>query len=448
MHPSRFMHNEVEVETDVEATMRDGTVLRADIYRPTAGGPWPMLLVRTPYGKQDSDIVALLDPVLAVRRGYLVVIQDTRGRYRSEGQWVPLVHERDDGYDTVRWAARLPGANGRVGMYGPSYLGHVQWAALAARPPELVAAVPEFTWSDPEDGLVARGGARELGLLTQWSETVDYDLLSRGIDAGVLPRIAEGLVGLGAPTLTVAGWYDAFLQGSLDNYVGARESGHAAGLIVGPWSHNNQGSWIGETDFGVGADAKGIGGGGSLRSLELDWLDRYLKSGEAGPAAQLPVLIFVMGVNEWRRFDRWPPAAWEMSWYLRADGVLSESYPKARERVRTYRHDPADPVPTRGGALLLTDQYPAGVFDQCEVEGRSDVLVYTSEVLKAPLEVIGRVRAEVVVASTVPTTDLVVRLCDVDGEGVSRNITDGVLRVSDADAPAPASVCVFSISSR
>lgn len=159
--------------------MRDGTVLRADLRRPSSTGPWPVLLVRSPYGKQDPEILALLDQQAAVDRGYLVVIQDTRGRHRSDGCWQPLIHEQQDGYDTVRWAAGLRGCDGRVAMYGPSYLGHTQWAALLSGPPELVAAVPGFTWSDPYDGLVARGGARELGLVTQWSLTLGADVLHR-----------------------------------------------------------------------------------------------------------------------------------------------------------------------------------------------------------------------------------------------------------------------------
>lgn len=174
------MTTHAAIEFDAEATMRDGAVLRADVYRPApAGGPWPVLLARTPYGKQDPATLARLDPLAAVRRGYLVVVQDTRGRHRSQGDWQPLLHESDDGYDTVRWAARLPGANGRVGMFGPSYLGHTQWAALTARPPELLAAVPEFTWSDPRDGLLARGGAHELGLITQWTLGLGFDVLNR-----------------------------------------------------------------------------------------------------------------------------------------------------------------------------------------------------------------------------------------------------------------------------
>jgi uncharacterized protein len=443
----------VDVAIDVEATMRDGTVLRADVYRPPSGGPWPVLLVRTPYDKQDPDILALLDPQAAVRRGYLVVIQDTRGRYRSEGSWEPLIHESDDGYDTVRWAARLPGANGIVGMYGPSYLGHVQWAALIAQPPELAAIVPEFTWSDPYDGLVARGGAYELGLITQWSSTLGSDVLPRdhtGQPIGPpFPRIADGLASIAAPTLTVAGWYDAFLQGSLDTYTGARDTGHPAALIVGPWSHNNQTSHIGETDFGAEASAGDVYDGSSLLSMELDWLDRHLKplkpdhTTTPPPSSPLPpssppppILIFVMGINEWRHLDHWPPPAVDTSWYLHTNSTLSETAPQPDEPADTYRHDPNNPVPTCGGALLLTDEFPAGPFDQHSIENRSDVLVYTSEPLENPLEVIGRVRAHIVAASTAPSIDWVVRLCDVDTNGISRNITDGILRAATAHAVA------------
>lgn len=130
------------LEPELAATMRDGTVLRADVYRPPGEGPWPVLLARTPYGKQDPGVLAQLDPPRAAARGHLVVVQDCRGRFRSEGEWTPLAHEADDGYDTVRWAARLPGADGRVCMYGPSYLGHTQWAAAGAAPPNCWPPCP------------------------------------------------------------------------------------------------------------------------------------------------------------------------------------------------------------------------------------------------------------------------------------------------------------------
>ena len=461
------------VEFDVGATMRDGTVLRADVHRPEhGGGPWPVLLVRSPYDKRDPGILALLDPELAVRRGYLVVIQDVRGRFRSAGDWQPLVHEQDDGRDTVRWAARLPGADGRVVMYGPSYLGQAQWAALSADTSELIAAAPEFTWSDPCDGLLARGGADELGLITQWTLGLGRDLLRRrhagrpdesrrrlaeladalgrldtadGWDPLVLRRldlpvpaappirpVPDSLGRLTAPTLTVAGWYDAFLQGSLDNHVAARASGRPAALIVGPWSHNNQGRRIGGTDFGPTADAASMDRGSSLRTRQLDWFDRQL--GRPTPSAAPPVLLFVMGADEWRELESWPPPAVPTPFHLRAGGVLSAAPPEADEPADGYRHDPADPVPTRGGQILLTDAFPAGPLDQRPIEDRSDVLVYTGPVLADPLELIGRVRVHLGAGSTTSTADWVARLCDVGPDGVSVNITDGVLRAHHADA--------------
>ncbi|MEU0589524.1 CocE/NonD family hydrolase [Streptomyces sp. NPDC006132] len=120
---------EVQVEFDVPAEMRDGTVLRADVYRPGGSGPWPVLLSRLPYGKQLALAIAVLDPLAAARRGFMVVLQDTRGRFASEGEWEPWTHEESDGYDTVRWAAALPGSNGSVGMFGASYFGNTQWMA-------------------------------------------------------------------------------------------------------------------------------------------------------------------------------------------------------------------------------------------------------------------------------------------------------------------------------
>lgn len=463
---------EVETEFDLEATMRDGTILRADAYRPTRGGPWPVLLARTPYGKQDRDVLARLDPLGAARRGYLVLIQDCRGRFRSGGHWAPLAHESTDGYDTVGWAANLPGADGGVGMYGPSYLGHTQWAAIETQPPELRAAVPEFTWSDPDDGLVVRGGAYELGLVTHWSLTLGVNVLERRHAdnpaelvhlLGALHTALDGLatrtywelpadqaptlrrLGLpmptaghrpatraGIPTLTVAGWFDAFLQGSIDNHVRARDGGVPAALIVGPWSHGNQTNRIGETDFGTVADAAALADGGSLLAREMDWLDLHLRPQHAAVAPEPPVLVFVMGANQWRRFQAWPPESVDVPWYLRTGGRLSPDAPEPDSPPDAFRHDPSNPVPTCGGALLMAPEFPAGPHDQQHVEDRDDVLVYTSEPLRAPFEVIGRVRVRLVAESTASSTDWVARLCDVDTDGVSRNITDGILRTHQA----------------
>lgn len=509
-----------------EAAMRDGTLLRADLYRPAYGtGPWPVLLARGPYGRRDPGILARLDPPAAARRGFLVVVQDTRGRFGSDGDWEPLVHEYDDGYDTVRWAAGLPGCDGRVVMYGPSYLGHTQWAAITAAPPELAAAVPEFTWADPRDGLVARGGAAERGLVVQWTLGLGREVLRRGLTdvttglAGVFrgaaagggrPGTSGGLAaalaeltaaenrlaagewdppvlralprpgrpggpplhavpadhtGLRTPTLSVAGWYDAFLQGSLDNHIAARAAGHRAALIVGPWTHEDRTGRTPAHDFGPAAGEAALAGGPSLRERTLDWLASVLagipgcgtllpytaeppepataSTHPGGPApaprprrpsAGPPVLVFVMGADEWRPLDRWPPPATPTAWYLRAGGALSPVPPGDGEPPAAFRHDPADPVPTLGGALLLTRDYPAGPYDQRPVEARDDVLVHTGPPLTAPLEVMGRVRARLAVAADGGPADWVVRLCDVAPDGTSRVLTDGVLRTPAAGA--------------
>jgi uncharacterized protein len=465
---------------ELEATMRDGMVLRADLYRPSGLGPWPVLLARTPYGKKDPGVLARLDPARAADRGYLVIIQDCRGRFSSEGQWRPLAHEEADGYDTIVWAASLPEANGRVGMYGPSYLGHTQWAAIAAGAPQLLAAAPEFTWSDPHDGLITRGGAYELGLMTHWTLTLGYNVLERrhaGSPAELRRRLTEldsALANLtthtywelppaaplrrlalptpisprpdsrpcpAVPTLIVAGWFDSFLQGSLDNYARLRENGTPAALIVGPWSHGNQTSRIGETDFGAAANAATLDATASLLDRELDWLDQHLKHGPPSTASrdlEPPVLLFLMGANEWRRLPIWPPESVQTSWYLHADGSLAPHSPTTSSPPHTLRHDPDNPVPTHGGALLLSDEFPAGQFDQRQIEQRDDdVLVYTSAPLQAPLEVVGRVLLHLTAESSAPSSDWIARLCDVDPNGVSRNITDGILRTSPAHATCP-----------
>lgn len=484
----RHTHPGIDIRIDLEATMRDGTVLRADAYLPGGGGPWPVLLARTPYGKQEPGVLARIDPAAAAGRGYLVIVQDCRGRFRSDGQWHPLRHEGADGFDTVRWAAGLPGANGRVGMYGPSYLGYAQRAAMAARPPHLYAAVPELTWADPHDGLITRGGAFELGLMAHWTLTLGFDVLERryadrpaelrghtavlsaalddlatrtywelparelpalrrlGLPSPVsadppatrddrtTPSPVEPPPHAGIPALTVAGWFDSFLQGSLDNYVSACRAGTPAALIVGPWTHTDQTGRIGDADFGAGAGTAGIEGGASLLARELDWLDRHLKpavpsaSTPAPSAPEPPVLLFVMGVNQWRRLDAWPPESTGLTWYLHPDSTLSREVPEPDSPPGLFRHDPNHPVPTRGGAILMAPEFPAGPVDQQDVEKRDDVLVYTSEPLKAPLEVIGRIRVHLVADSTARTTDWIARLCDVDTDGVSRNVTDGILR--------------------
>jgi uncharacterized protein len=463
------------IDYDVPVPMRDGTVLRADVYRPSNRGPKPVLVARTPYDKSDSSELLYLDPWTAVRRGFIVVVQDVRGRYASDGEWQPAVHEALDGADTVAWAARLPGTNGRVGMWGLSYLGSTQWLTASDRPAALKAVAPSFTWCDPADGLVERGGAREHGLMTSWPLFTGFDVLTRrhaedeaalaerltalvdDYDAlpsrtywelpageppvyarhGLRPVSAAGAAAcdltsrhpeIALPSLSVAGWFDIFMQGTIDNYLAASRNAPAR-LLIGPWNHISTLSRQGDVDFGFRANGFAVNLDKSIIDRTLDFLEQHLTDGATAASDDPPVTVFVMGINEWRDLPQWPPAgAVDTHWFLAPGGGLSEARP-LDEATAGYKYDPTDPVPTLGGAIYLPD-LPAGMFDQQAIESRPDVLTFTSTPLTRDLEVSGRVTATLTTQTDAPSTDWVVRLCDVDERGVSRNVTDGISRVT------------------
>ncbi|MER6954072.1 CocE/NonD family hydrolase [Streptomyces sp. NPDC000618] len=486
---------EIQIECDVPAEMRDGTVLRADVYRPGGTGPWPVLLARLPYGKQTPMMGVVLDPLAAARHGFLVVLQDTRGRFASEGEWEPFTYEERDGYDTVRWAAALPGSNGSVGMIGGSYFGNTQWMAALSKPPELKAIAPMITWSDPDDGLWTRGGAIELGLGVPWSllqgaDTLmrrhstdldglvngitglvqDFDGLAHGgygeLPAGRFPAFARhDLPELGyersrrepewaasctvagrhaeveLPTFQVGGWFDIFGQGTLDNFTAMRRAGRSATLVMGPWTHTNWRHVVGDVNFGFAANSDYMGMRGRLHDMQFDWFRRILgdDGGEAPEPDTGKVLLFVMGINQWREETEWPLSrAVDTDFHLRADGRLTQEPPSTAEQAEEFTYDPMDPVATTGGALLMgggllnADEFRPGPLDQTAVEAREDVLVFTTEPLTEDVEVTGRVRAVLFAATDGPSTDWVARLCDVDERGVSRNVTDGIVRVRAA----------------
>jgi putative CocE/NonD family hydrolase len=479
----------VSVDLNVPATMRDGVVLRANVYRPAGEGRWPVLLTRLPYGKDLPLGGAFLDPVQAARRGYVVVVQDTRGRFSSDGEWYPLRNEASDGHDTVQWAAGLPCSDGQVGMYGASYFGFTQWSAALTAPPALKAIAPFITWSDPYNGQAFRGGAMELGIQAHWHLQMGFDVLVRrhrgdgpalfkafqdlaaeldGLARGgyaslplqefaplhrqdIAPAFFDNLPAAGdrsrldfatisgrhrdacVPSLNSGGWYDIFLQDTIANYTAMRELGLPAKLLIGPWSHGAQRNPVGELTFGFGSQAALIDLQVDFQGLHLRWFDRWLKGAENGIMSEPPIKLFLMGANTWRQLDDWPPAgAVPTQLYLHERGLLSAA-PPGEERPDGYRYDPADPVPTRGGALLMAPEYPAGPYDQREVEQRPDVLVFTSQPLQSDLEVTGPVRVSLWAASSAPDTDFVARLCDVHPDGRSINLTDGIVRASRRD---------------
>jgi putative CocE/NonD family hydrolase len=487
--PSALATPSVSVYHDVPARMRDGTVLKANVYRPHGRGPWPTLLARTPYGKDLAGATSWLDPVRAAREGFMAVVQDTRGRFASNGDWVPFRYEAQDGYDTVQWAARLPGSNGRVGMFGLSYWGNTQWLAATARPPSLCAIAPGLTWSDPQDGGFARGGAVELGVALVWAleQGLDYvsrqdaaadeirrrihDLIDeldhlreRGFwelpvpDSPVLRR--HGVPELGSiaaltdptvaercriagrhhdvhvPVLNIGGWHDGFVQGTLDNHAAMQALGRDSRLIVGPWSHANFSDAIGGLSFGLragkdGGPAPAAGPGEDLTALQLQWFRRHLTPGAASPRTE-PVRTFLMGRNQWRDHSCWPPPGTaEHRWYLHPAGGLSPAAPDGATAADEFVYDPADPVPTAGGQTLLAPRWAAGPVDQRSIEARPDVMVFTSEPFTKDLELAGRVRLVLHAESSARSTDWVARLCDVHPDGGSFSLCDGIVRVTD-----------------
>ncbi|WIG57678.1 MAG: hydrolase, CocE/NonD family [Ktedonobacterales bacterium] len=493
------IQNGVRVTYNVPSIMRDGTVLHANVYQPDDGGTgsYPVLLTRMPYGKDLPAGVSALLPEQAARRGYIVVVQDVRGTGASEGDWSPLLHEAQDGFDTVAWAAQLPGADGRVGMYGVSYFGFTQWAAASQHPPALRAIAPMQTWNDldaPDAGVLWRNGVLELGASVGWALEMGFDQmvrryrgnaeamgraiygLAREVDAlptsgyGELPLASFGPLartGLDAPNrifiaardeadvvaagriarayelelpvLHIGGWYDLFLGGTLRNFQEMRNRGHQRQwLVIGPWTHGNVNRVQGDLDFGFASSGALMDLRIDLMSLQIQFFDYALK-GLATTFAEMPVVkYFVMGANVWKTSKSWPPeGATVAHWYLHSaghantasgDGQLSNEQP-ADEVTDSFTYDPANPVPTVGGATLLPSVLRPGPRDQRVVEQRHDVLVYTSAPLEQPLEVTGAVSAALYVASDAPDTDFVARLVDVYPDGMAITVTDGIVRM-------------------
>ena len=414
------------VDRGVAVPMRDGVVLRADVYRPDVTAPVPAVLARTPYDRSfPLTPPAALDPEPATEAGFAVVCQDVRGRYDSEGEFYPFVSEGDDGHDSVEWVAAQPWCDGAVAMAGRSYTGVTQWLAAAAQPPHLRAICPVVVGSDYSNGWVYQGGAFQLGFNLFWVQLmtggrprpplaeqfrhlplVSAPLLDEG-DAGrfyrdwlahppgddywrvtALDRLYDRIE---VPALNVGGWFDIFLGGTLANYARLRHEGatdiarRRTRLVVGPFAHGSTFGEYPDHAFPEFAPEDRI----DLAALQLAFLDDVLGDGDLEAS---PVRIFVMGRNRWRDEDDWPPArAREQRWYLRSDGVLSPE-PPGDESPDRYVYDPHDPAPTIGGPTSLPGTFlrtNSGPLDQRPLQQRDDVLSYASAALEHPLEVTG-----------------------------------------------------------
>jgi uncharacterized protein len=471
------------VERDVAAPMRDGVLLRADILRPRAEGRFPVLVYRTPYGKQFA-LREYTTFDAAVKRGYAVVVQDVRGRYASDGEFRPYENEGRDGYDTIEWAARQPWSNGDVGTFGLSYPGAVQWLAAVESPPHLKAMVPAMTFSTPQNFFYAHGlwdlswiewiwdniapdvrAKKHLpgpqtyeDAIAAWEQMgpkmLDVVPLS-GLEQlrAVAPYYYDWLSHppedpwwdwcelrnkydrVHAAVLNLSGWYDDNYgpEGATTNFLGllktrAGQADPRTQLLLGPWVHgvkSTQKTRSGEREFGPTAAI-------DYDEVVLRWMDHYLRGVENGTEKQPPVRYFVMGENQWHEASTWPPAAQEGSYYLVAGNArstsLSTQAPTARSQSVSFVADSAHPV--------VNIYRESGAHDYRQLAERKDVLTFDSAPLDHDLEVTGPIHADIFLACDCRDTDLWTRFLDVAPDGTAFNLMSpglDVQRVSYRD---------------
>lgn len=464
------------VEKNVPVPMRDGVVLRADVRRPSADGRYPVLIFRTPYDKNEGDPYNESTFDEAVRRGYAMVIQDVRGRYASDGEFVAYENEGNDGYDTIEWAAKQAWSDGRVGTFGLSYPGALQWLAAVRNPPHLKAMVPAMCFSEIGPRCIYFGGVFEAAwagwsykymspdtrerkdlpgprtieeAAKEWERLGGDDAIQGWIPSLQMPYLEDtepyhytwqdhspydpwwewgNLRGrypnVKAAVLNLSGWYDEpyGTEGAITNYLGLLQS--RAGqkdprtkLLVGPWIHGADAvnsSSSGERKFGSNAAV-------DYDDVVLDWLDHYVRGVDNGAAGWPDVKYYVMGSDEWTEQSEWPPGdASRETMHLEAGepggtkGELSTE-PAAADGSVSFVSDPADPVRDEFGTNF-------GAFDLRGLEKRPDVLTFETAPFDADMEVAGHIGADIYVSSDAPDFDLYLRLIDVSPDGTAFNL--------------------------
>lgn len=448
--------------------MRDGIKLFTTIHFPEGQGPFPVILVRNLYRGKGN--VASQQEV--TERGIALVEQDVRGSGLSEGRWEnPWIQEADDGEDCLNWLVSQPWCNGRAAMRGGSYLGATQWFAAKSGNEVLVAFSPGIAPCNYHESPKYQGGAFILQQNIVWAlgnwrknvepenaQSVEIDILSNHLPLldidetaglGEVPfwrkwlshpcyddywrefDLASFADRIKAPAFVWSGWFDIYTQGALDSFMlmrqsaGSEEARSLTRCVIGPWAHSEP---AGEIPLGDGEFSRRK----FVEEPEKAFLEARLK-GEVPPPVE-PLLYFMLGKNEWRTAECWPPAGGrEQNFYLHSagaantrfgDGVLS-TLPPEQEMPDSFISDPRNPVPTTGGHGICV---PCGSHDQSEVEQRSDILVYTSEILSAPLTIAGRIFVCLHASSTAPDTDFTAKLVDVYPDGRAFNIANGILR--------------------
>ncbi|ESA35354.1 peptidase s15 [Leptolyngbya sp. Heron Island J] len=455
---------------------RDGQRLDADVYFPDAAGPWPVLLMRQPYGRAIASTVVYAHPTWYAAHGYIVVIQDVRGRGTSEGVFELFAHEVDDGYDSVQWAAQLPGSNGHVGMYGFSYQGMTQLYAAQSQPPALKALAPAMVgydlyhdwayengalrlqaglgWAiqlaaetarlqgDPTAFNALRTASRNLPLNGAVTATPDvlkqyapdsfwHSWIAHPKDDDYWHTLKPDLTDVDLPMLHVGGWFDPYLTGDLRLFKEmATKSQYPQPLRVGPWSHIPWSRKVGDWDFGSEAM-------NPIDKLQIQWFDSWLKDNDTGLLDQPPIHLFEMGSHQWQRFDQWPSRSPTQTYELKSSGLAamreddgalvlpSKQVSVAPPVSDVLVHDPWRPVPSLGGHA----SFPSGCFERSAIDGRSDVLTYTTGLLDTELAVVGNVTVTVNIEADASSYDLCAVLSVVYPNHRVFNLTQGYSRI-------------------
>ena len=477
------------IEKNLQMPMRDGVLLATDLYRDADAKTAPCVIIRLPYDKEGAVSREVMTQVQA---GYHVIVQDTRGRFASQGEFDANFQEINDGADCYAWVAQQTWCNGNIGTLGSSYLGQVQWLAAPHMTDAIKAMIVSIAPVDHYFDVAYRGGVINLGSMLFWcsmmalgeqgrrlatGRATPLDMKTQALALGELAQLYETLPladmahlknisphffnwlahphyddfwrsidarhfeRIDKPVLHIGGWYDIFLNGTLQGFVGMRgraksdEARHRQKLIIGPWSHGtNWTSSYHEQEFGMHASGEAAW----LTKMQLMWMDRWVKGIENGIDQEKPVRIFVMGINQWRDEADWPlPETHYTPYYLHSgghantlhgDGSLSTALP-ASEPSDSFEYDPHHPVPSIGGANLTPFASSIGPRDQASVELRDDVLVFSTPVLTSNIEVTGPIIAHLFVSSSAPDTDITCKLVDVHPDGRAMLLTDGILRL-------------------
>ncbi len=468
---------------------RDGVCLDADVYLPEAAGDFPVLLMRQPYGRKIASTVVYAHPSWYAAHGYIVVIQDVRGRGTSQGDFHLFTSETTDGVDAIAWAAQLPQSNGNVGMYGFSYQAMTQLYAASEHPPALKTICPAMMGYDLYSDWAYEGGAFclqanlswAIQLATETAKLLNDEIAYRTLFAASrhLPveeldgRLEESLrkyapdgfyhqwldhpqldhywrslspdlSGVDLPMLHIGGWFDPFLRGNIRLY---REmtsrSSSPQHLIIGPWAHIPWGRKVGALDYGTAAASP-------VDQIQLHWFDQFLKGQDTGRLEMPPVLLFEMGSNRWRSLDTFPHDPGK-SFFLSTtglasigdkEGILGETLTDTTNQD-TFVHDPWRPVPALGGHAST----PAGAFDRSSIDCRTDVLTYTSEPLGEDLYLTGEITVELYATADTPSFDLCAILSEVRPDGQVFNFAQGYCRVDQLQSPIvislqPTCICI------